>query len=265
MQATLRLPFHFKPELLKADLAQIQPDDWVDHFNQSIYEGEWSGVALRSVGGRPMQLYPDPTATDDFADTELLLRCPYYQRVLSTFQCPLTSVRLLRLKAGSSIREHRDYRLGYEDGEVRLHIPVITNGDVAFFLQGERVWMAEGECWYLDVNLPHRVDNRSATDRIHLVIDCVVNEWLANFFRAEAPPLAAVEMDTLPAHDFPAFYQFVLQTPTLQDELYAIAEKDAFVQRVVTLGQEHGYTFTEGVVAAAMQAQRRAWIERWIR
>jgi hypothetical protein len=183
---TLKLPFAFDSRRLKADLAQIQPGEWVDHFNKSIYEGDWSGVALRSVGGAPMQLYPDPTATGSFADTALLARCPYYQTVLRTFECPLTAVRLLRLKAGSSIREHRDYRLGYEDGEVRLHIPVLTNPAVAFFLNGQRVWMEEGECWYLNVNLKHRVDNQSTTDRIHLVIDCVVNEWLAAFFPVEA-------------------------------------------------------------------------------
>jgi hypothetical protein len=185
MVATLRLPFTFDPASLKADLGQIQPDEWVDHFNKSVYEGDWSGVALRSVGGQPMQLYPDPTATGAFADTPMLARCPYFQRVLATFQCPFTAVRLLRLNAGSHIREHRDYRLGYEDGEVRLHIPVVTNPEVAFFLDGQRVWMAEGECWYLNVNLPHRVENHSATDRVHLVIDCVVNEWLADLFREQ--------------------------------------------------------------------------------
>jgi hypothetical protein len=154
----------------------------VPHFNDRIYEGEWSGVALRSVGGRPATLYPDPTATGAFADTELLGRCPYYREMLESFRCPTTAVRLLRLKAGSNIREHRDYKLGYEDGEVRLHVPIVTSPDVTFYLDGRPVPMQVGECWYVNVNLPHRVDNRSRTDRIHLVIDCVVNDWLAAFF-----------------------------------------------------------------------------------
>ena len=63
MITSLQLPFHFEPELLKAELDLIPPGEWIDQFNQSIYEGNWSGVALRSVAGRPMQLYPDPTAT----------------------------------------------------------------------------------------------------------------------------------------------------------------------------------------------------------
>jgi hypothetical protein len=185
MLTHLKLPFHFDPGLLQADLEHLSPGDWVPHFNTSIYEGEWSGVALRAAGAGRLSIYPDPSATAQFADTEILARCPYYREVLKSFACPLTSARLLNLKARSSIAEHRDFGLGYEDGEARLHIPIVTNPAVAFFVEGLRVVMAEGECWYIDVNQKHRVDNTSDTDRIHLVIDCVVDHWLAGFFPAE--------------------------------------------------------------------------------
>jgi quercetin dioxygenase-like cupin family protein len=49
---------------------------------------------------------------------------------------------------------------------------------VEFLLQGRRIEMREGEAWYLDLNLPHAVANRGRTDRIHLVVDCVVNDWV---------------------------------------------------------------------------------------
>lgn len=185
MLKSYKLPLHLDPVHLKTDLALIHPDEWVPHFNTSYYEGDWSGVALRAVGGRAGQLYPDPTATDDFADTPILARCPYFQEVLAAFHCPLTSARLLKLAAGSSIREHKDYKLGLEDGEMRVHVPIVTNVDVAFFLAGEQVMMQEGEAWYLDLNLPHRVENHSHTDRIHLVFDCVVNDWARELFPPE--------------------------------------------------------------------------------
>lgn len=178
----LKLPLSFDQARLKADLAALAPEDWVLHFNKPYYEGEWSGVALRSVNGQDGRLYPDPTARAEYADTPTLARCPYLQEVLATFKCDLEAVRLLKLRAGSSIREHKDYNLGYEDGEVRFHVPVLTNPDVEFYLNQERVVMNEGECWYLNFNLPHRVVNHSATDRIHLVIDCVVNDWVRALF-----------------------------------------------------------------------------------
>jgi hypothetical protein len=185
MPTSYKLPLSFDPDRLKADLSLMQPEEWIPHFNTRYYEGDWSGISLRAVGGRAGQLYPDPTATDDFADTPILARCPYFQEVLAAFHCPLTSARLLKLAARSSIREHKDYKLGLEDGEMRIHIPVVTNLDVAFFLVDERVIMQEGEAWYLDLNLKHRVENRSDTDRIHLVIDCVVNDWARQLFPLE--------------------------------------------------------------------------------
>jgi hypothetical protein len=178
MLSNVRLPFNFDPQRLKSDLLKIEPDDWVPHFNQRYYEGDWSVVALRSIGGVATQIYPDPTARGSFADTGILARCPYLRQVIESFECPVEAARLLKLTAGSSIREHTDLNLGYEDGEIRIHIPVQTNEEVSFFLAGERLFMNEGESWYLNFNLPHRVENRSRTDRIHLVLDCVLDDWL---------------------------------------------------------------------------------------
>lgn len=182
MPDRLTLPLRFDAERLRADLSRLSPEDWVPHFNKGYYQGEWSGVALRAVGGSARGLYPDPTASQSFADTPLLERCPAAREVLSAFHCPLLSVRFLKLAAGASIKEHRDYNLGYEDGEVRLHIPVVTHPEVEFYLSGRRVLMAEGECWYLDFNQPHRVENKGGTERVHLVVDCVVDEWLRALF-----------------------------------------------------------------------------------
>jgi len=175
---SLKLPLRFDATRLQADLAGIPAEEYVPHFNTAYYQGDWSAVPLRSIGGRADHIYPDPTTKDAFADTPLLERCAYVREVLATLRCLKRAVRFLRLKSGSVIKEHRDHELGIEDGEVRLHIPVITNAEVEFVLNQVRVVMREGECWYLNVNQPHRVANRGATDRIHLVVDCVVNDWL---------------------------------------------------------------------------------------
>jgi quercetin dioxygenase-like cupin family protein len=43
--------------------------------------------------------------------------------------------------------------------------------------------MHEGELWYLDFSQKHRVENNGATDRIHLVMDCKVNDWLVEIIK----------------------------------------------------------------------------------
>ena len=178
MRASLKLPLQFDASRLQADLRSVLAEEFIPHFNTAYYEGEWSVVPFRSVGGRANHIYPDPTAKQAFADTPLLNRCPYVRDVLAAFPCTQQAVRFLRLKAGSVIKEHTDYQLGFEDGEIRLHIPVVTNPQVAFVLNGVRIHMREGECWYHNFNLPHHITTPGATDRVHLVIDCEINEWL---------------------------------------------------------------------------------------
>lgn len=62
--------------------------------------------------------------------------------------------------------------------------------------------------------------------------------------------------------DFERFRDQVLRDPALQEQLWQMEDPAAFVRRVVQLGQENGYSFGAAEVTAAMQASRRAWIER---
>ncbi|HWK97172.1 MAG TPA: aspartyl/asparaginyl beta-hydroxylase domain-containing protein [Pseudolabrys sp.] len=187
----LRLPLDFDPARLAADMDAIAGAGWISHFVTQNYEGDWSVIPLRAQAGarHPIQMiYSNPAATA-FEDTPLLESAAYIQEVLAAFACPLQAVRLMRLAPGSLIKEHRDHDLRFEDGTVRLHIPVVTNPTVDFRLNGVRCVMAAGTCWYLRLADPHSVANRGPTDRVHLVIDATVNGWLkALFARAMVLP-----------------------------------------------------------------------------
>ena len=45
--------------------------------------------------------------------------------------------------------------------------------------------MREGECWYLRLSEPHRVINDGDTDRVHLVIDAIVDDWMRNILLSD--------------------------------------------------------------------------------
>jgi hypothetical protein len=262
----------FDPERLKQDLNQISPGEWSPHFNTGYYEGEWSGVALRSVGGAVSQLYPDPAAQKPFTDTPALARCIHIQSVLASFECALESVRLLRLSVGSRIREHKDHKLSLEDGVVRIHIPILTDPRVEFFVDNRRVVMNEGECWYINFNLPHRVYNYSDVNRVHLVIDCIVNEWLRSIIPAEesqgeqqiSTASTSVEQSSMSQESFEQFRHLVLEDVTLQERLRETPNLKAFLDLTLRLGREHGYSFTARDVEDALRESRRAWLQRWI-
>jgi hypothetical protein len=185
MIASLKLPFSLDPRSLQSDLEQIGPDEWKAHFNKSYYEGHWGGIALRSMNGHARQLYSDPFFEKPYIDTPIMGRCDYIRSALTLFECPLRAVRFLKLSAGSTIKEHEDYTLGFEYHQLRVHVPVRTNTEVEFRLDGRRIDMQEGECWYLDLSLPHSVANRGPTERVHLVIDCDLNDWLRRMVAAQ--------------------------------------------------------------------------------
>ncbi|HTX55563.1 MAG TPA: aspartyl/asparaginyl beta-hydroxylase domain-containing protein [Candidatus Acidoferrales bacterium] len=172
----VRLPIAFDARALLDDAQALPPEAWEPHFNRALYRNDWSGVALRSNGGAG--LYPNPHAGQAFVDTRWLERCPAVRMALARFACRTTAVRFLRVGSDSEIFEHRDYDLTADGGEARLHVCVQTSDAVTFFLDGAPVVMEPGSCWYLDVSRPHRVINAGATARVHLVVDCVLDDWL---------------------------------------------------------------------------------------
>jgi hypothetical protein len=265
-----RLPLCFDAELLKSDLVTMISADWRTHFNAQYHDGGWAGIALRSVDGHTENLYPGPVENASYSNTPVLTELPNIRDALGRFHCPLEAVRLLRLMAGGRIHEHRDYGLGLEHGIVRLHVPLIAGPDVEFYVDGERILMREGECWYLDLSLPHRVHNRGTADRVHLVLDCKVDGWLLSLFptaeealaqRKEPQYLAAVARSS--QRQFDDFRALVLADTELQQQLN-LDDIENFTAAVLSAGRKAGFLFTEDNVRAAIEKGRRAAFERMI-
>ncbi len=176
----VRLPLTFDPAPLVADIVALERGDWTEHFVKQNYDGEWSALPLRApaTARHPIQMiYPAPDATE-FVDTAWRAGMPGLSAVIDAFDCEVRTVRLMRLAAGSVIKEHEDFGLDVADGYARIHVPVLTNPQVDFRLNGERVTMAPGEAWYLRLSDRHSVVNAGEAARVHLVIDLVVNDWL---------------------------------------------------------------------------------------
>jgi hypothetical protein len=179
----LKMPFALDGKQLQTDLEKCLELNWKDHFNPNDYSGDWKGIALRSASGNETDILSHPDSV--YSDTQLLKSCPYFSEIIQQLKCDLETIRLLRLAPGSVINEHRDRGTGYSFGNFRLHIVIRTDSNVVFKVDGEILPMKEGECWYADFDKPHSVENKSGKDRIHLIIDCVRNDWSDKLF-AEA-------------------------------------------------------------------------------
>jgi hypothetical protein len=165
-------------------------NSWVDHVNKQDYIGGWDVLPLRCqrqhVHAHPILQGFAIAGGDTWENLPVLLRCPAIQNLFDQLQCPIKAARLMRLKAGAEIKPHRDHELSIEFGEARLHVPIHTSAAVTFIVDRKIIPMGAGELWYFNADQVHEVYNYGSEDRINLVIDCVVNDWLREQIRMGA-------------------------------------------------------------------------------
>ncbi len=177
-------------ELARIRTALAQEEGWQSHVNHSCYTGHWDVLALRCPA-KDLDSHPilqcfsheDPALSrgDAWANLPLLeTRYPELSALFTKFKCPIKSIRFMRLHAGAKILPHCDDGVCLYAGEARLHIPIISSPDVNFNVAETEVPMREGELWYINAALKHRVTNTGNKERVHIVMDCVANHWLRN-------------------------------------------------------------------------------------
>lgn len=175
--AAFLLPFQFNVSALLADLQQCRQFNFLKNYVPDNYDGDDYILPLRSVEGRIDFPAAAPHKAEAYKDTVAMEQCLYFREVLDTFLCEKEAIRLMNLPAGRVINTHVDFNCGYEDGIFRVHIPITTNNDVHFILNEKRLVMHPGQAWYTNVNLPHSVANKGTTNRVHLVLDGIRNDW----------------------------------------------------------------------------------------
>jgi hypothetical protein len=92
-------------------------------------------------------------------------------------------VMLARMAPGGIIHPHRDQNPAAKWPH-KIHVPIQTNDDVTFFVDGAGYRFAEGEAVEVNNMGLHAVQNRGSTDRIHLIFEYFdleqpEPEWLA--------------------------------------------------------------------------------------
>jgi hypothetical protein len=178
----IKLPFTFDADKIQAEYEALK-----------LLKFEYYSVLpLRAPAHLVDSSLPFPPPSGDYADgswtnwldTDELQSSPYLMSVVNGFQehTTVNLVRLLRLAPGAVVAEHTDPTLALEEEKsmIRLTIPVSGNDNVDFFLNGTTIPMEPGECWYLRLSDPHKIDHHGETERVNLTIDMIPNEWIRN-------------------------------------------------------------------------------------
>jgi hypothetical protein len=79
-------------------------------------------------------------------------------------------VMLARMAAGGVIQPHRDANPAAKWPH-KIHVPIVTNDQVVFRVEGAQYVMPEGEGVEVNNMGTHAVENRGDTDRIHLIFE----------------------------------------------------------------------------------------------
>lgn len=146
------------------------------------HAGGWNGICLHSANG----VIDETRLLSDvpYKKTEALDIAPYMESIIDSFDCDKRRIRLMILEPGKDIFWHIDDSDSLDEVTVRLHIPVFTSEKVQFQISHENcVWKA-GELWYGDFSFPHRLNNGWDQNRVHMILDLVVNEKIEATFPA---------------------------------------------------------------------------------
>jgi hypothetical protein len=184
--AARKLPLRFDGARLFEDLARVQEHEWVAHpyseLGGTLFKKGFDHIAvLIADDGAPQNIMPTVTSKREsrkipVLPTPLLGRCSYFKEVLDSFRCDFNIVRLMAMEPGVIVKTHIDAMRTGQYQIARIHVPLVTNPNASLFVQGRQLQPQVGECWYLDAAVPHSVQNLGDARRVHMVMDCIVND-----------------------------------------------------------------------------------------
>ena len=116
---------------------------------------------------------------------EVADQMPALKALLDKLGLDYFSVRIAKTEPGAFLWEHRDYVELGEDQKLRLHIPLVTSPDANMQIAGAQINMTEGFIWKLDPTTNHAISNVGKDTRIHLILDCYMNDKLKEMLARE--------------------------------------------------------------------------------
>ncbi len=139
-------------------------------------------LSIRSLGGDVQRTDPGGPSIQEYLYNDYIKSAPYIRSILDFFGDDIRTARISAINPGEKIGTHCDTFIGFQFGQVRLHVPVLTNDDAKMIIDGEEsVWRA-GEFWFGDFSKLHSAVNNGDTRRIHLILDVFVTDKLLTLF-----------------------------------------------------------------------------------
>jgi Aspartyl/Asparaginyl beta-hydroxylase len=165
---------------VQREVAQLD-EQWTNVYSD-YHTGGWQTLSLLNSTSRPTD-----TVIEDCApvETSLLMKMPATRTLLRGLGFEYMWARLARLAPNAFMHEHRDYQELKDARRLRLHIPVFTNPFSSIIIDSTRIHLALGHIWKLNPVHRHAAGNFGKEPRVHIILDCYVDEALDALVAAE--------------------------------------------------------------------------------
>ena len=158
-------------------------DKQIDKTINELSNYNWSPVwADKRYAGDHWMTCP---LIEEYVKTQNFTTFELASIIESKMKCKIKNLMFYAMLPGGDIPPHRDMVGNVGLGGLRLHIPIITNSGVNFLVAGKKVVMNPAELWALDTSYMHSVSNFGKENRIHLVMDVIVNDWVLDLLPAK--------------------------------------------------------------------------------
>lgn len=153
----------FDTSTIESEYRKIPKNEWKPTWENKKYAGDhWMAIKLITHAEKTPHFSLFSSA----------------EKVIGKFQCKITEMMFYSLLPQGELHPHRDTVGAVGLGGLRFHIPLITNPGVDFRVSGKQVIMNPGELWALDTSYLHSVKNSGTEERVHLVFDVLINDWV---------------------------------------------------------------------------------------
>jgi Aspartyl/Asparaginyl beta-hydroxylase len=156
-------------------------EPWTRVYNDYHSGGWWTLSLLNNTSNPHDALIEDCVPKE----TSLLAKMPVTKAFLQNLGLKYMWVRLAKLEPNSFMWEHCDYQELQNVQRFRLHVPIITTPDSTLIINVAKIHLNAGYIWKLNPTHRHASGNLGSEARIHILMDCYLNEALENMLNAE--------------------------------------------------------------------------------
>jgi hypothetical protein len=160
------------------DIANLNKDVWFFEEPDVKVYSKYYAVYESSIHWKPES---EPFVVTQESNDEQLLSL--LEPIISHLEMLCDGVRaeviITNLRGYNKIDLHMDHG-PYLSKVRRHHVPLITSELVDFCVGSDKVNMKVGECWEINNNRPHSVQNNGNEDRIHVIIDIMPKIEMGN-------------------------------------------------------------------------------------